>query len=55
MGLMSLPPHHLVTDTDPSLSVTSQNTPAGSSIFKVHAEDKDTGSGGSVTYFLQVR
>ncbi|XP_036079548.1 cadherin-related family member 1 isoform X2 [Rousettus aegyptiacus] len=29
------------------------DTPAGSSIFKVHAMDKDTGSGGSVTYFLQ--
>ncbi|XP_078200107.1 cadherin-related family member 1 isoform X6 [Callithrix jacchus] len=27
--------------------------PAGSSIFKVHAVDRDTGSGGSVTYFLQ--
>lgn len=29
--------------------------PAGSSVFRVHAEDKDTGSGGSITYFLQVR
>ncbi|XP_016072935.1 PREDICTED: cadherin-related family member 1 [Miniopterus natalensis] len=30
-----------------------EDTPAGSSIFKVHAVDRDTGSGGSVTYFLQ--
>ncbi|XP_025861490.1 cadherin-related family member 1 isoform X1 [Vulpes vulpes] len=27
--------------------------PPGSSLIKVHAVDKDTGSGGSVTYFLQ--
>ncbi|XP_078055432.1 cadherin-related family member 1a [Mustelus asterias] len=30
-----------------------ENTPSGSSIFKVYAVDKDNGSGGSVTYFLQ--
>ncbi|XP_062852447.1 cadherin-related family member 1 [Trichomycterus rosablanca] len=30
-----------------------ENTPSGSSIFKVQAVDRDTGSGGSVTYFLQ--
>ncbi|XP_051897318.1 cadherin-related family member 1 [Pristis pectinata] len=30
-----------------------ENTPPGASIFKVHAVDKDNGSGGSVTYFLQ--
>nr|XP_056706092.1 cadherin-related family member 1 isoform X1 [Euleptes europaea] len=30
-----------------------ENAPAGSSIFKIEAVDKDTGSGGSVTYFLQ--
>nr|XP_019611104.1 PREDICTED: cadherin-related family member 1 isoform X1 [Rhinolophus sinicus] len=30
-----------------------EDTPPGSSILKVHAVDKDTGSGGSVTYFLQ--
>ncbi|XP_045426670.1 cadherin-related family member 1 isoform X2 [Pipistrellus kuhlii] len=30
-----------------------EDTPAGSSLFEVHAVDKDTGSGGSVTYFLQ--
>lgn len=37
------------------MTMTPQDIPAGSSIFKVHAVDKDTGSGGSVTYFLQVR
>lgn len=36
-------------------SFWSQNTPSGSSIFKIEAVDKDTGSGGSITYFLQVR
>ncbi|XP_048472150.1 cadherin-related family member 1 [Rhincodon typus] len=30
-----------------------EDTPSGTSIFKVYAVDKDTGSGGSVTYFLQ--
>nr|KAF6277350.1 cadherin related family member 1 [Myotis myotis] len=30
-----------------------EDTPAGSSIFEVRAVDKDTGSGGSVTYSLQ--
>ncbi|KAM7336318.1 hypothetical protein ACRRTK_004811 [Alexandromys fortis] len=38
---------------EPYTVLVPENTPAGSSIFKVHAEDKDTGSGGSVTYFLQ--
>lgn len=33
---------------------TPQDTPAGSSIFEVRAVDEDTGSGGSVTYSLQV-
>uniref|UniRef100_A0A8B9SEJ7 Cadherin-related family member 1 n=1 Tax=Apteryx owenii TaxID=8824 RepID=A0A8B9SEJ7_APTOW len=31
----------------------STNTPSGSSIFKIEAVDRDTGSGGSITYFLQ--
>ncbi|XP_054839951.1 cadherin-related family member 1 [Eublepharis macularius] len=30
-----------------------ENTPSGSSIFKTEAVDRDTGSGGSITYFLQ--
>ncbi|XP_007420869.1 cadherin-related family member 1 isoform X1 [Python bivittatus] len=30
-----------------------ENTPSGSSIFRVEAVDKDTGSGGSITYSLQ--
>ncbi|KAG9341038.1 hypothetical protein JZ751_019792 [Albula glossodonta] len=30
-----------------------EDTPSGSSIYKVEAVDRDTGSGGSVTYFLQ--
>ncbi|NXM25613.1 CDHR1 protein, partial [Oxyruncus cristatus] len=30
-----------------------ENTPSSSSIFKIEAIDKDTGSGGSITYFLQ--
>uniref|UniRef100_A0ABK0LNC4 Cadherin-related family member 1 n=1 Tax=Rattus norvegicus TaxID=10116 RepID=A0ABK0LNC4_RAT len=38
---------------EPYNILVPENTPAGSSIFKVQAEDKDTGSGGSVTYFLQ--
>uniref|UniRef100_A0AAQ5ZA77 Cadherin-related family member 1 n=1 Tax=Amphiprion ocellaris TaxID=80972 RepID=A0AAQ5ZA77_AMPOC len=32
---------------------TFQTTESGSSIYKAQAVDKDTGSGGSVTYFLQ--
>uniref|UniRef100_A0A803YHH5 Photoreceptor cadherin n=1 Tax=Meleagris gallopavo TaxID=9103 RepID=A0A803YHH5_MELGA len=31
----------------------STNSPSGSSIFKIEAVDRDTGSGGSITYFLQ--
>uniref|UniRef100_A0A8C2GPD6 Photoreceptor cadherin n=1 Tax=Cyprinus carpio TaxID=7962 RepID=A0A8C2GPD6_CYPCA len=31
----------------------NKNTTSGSSIYKVQAVDRDTGSGGSVTYFLQ--
>ncbi|XP_014644526.1 PREDICTED: cadherin-related family member 1 [Ceratotherium simum simum] len=38
---------------DPYVVQVPEDTPAGSSILKVHAVDKDTGSGGSVTYFLQ--
>nr|XP_048277471.1 cadherin-related family member 1 isoform X2 [Myodes glareolus] len=38
---------------EPYTVLVPENTPAGSSIFRVHAEDKDTGSGGSITYFLQ--
>ncbi|XP_012503443.1 PREDICTED: cadherin-related family member 1 isoform X1 [Propithecus coquereli] len=38
---------------EPYVVLVPEDTPAGSSIFKVHAVDKDTGSGGSVTYFLQ--
>uniref|UniRef100_A0A8C9FYR1 Photoreceptor cadherin n=1 Tax=Pavo cristatus TaxID=9049 RepID=A0A8C9FYR1_PAVCR len=30
-----------------------ENSPSGSSIFKIEAVDRDTGSGGSITYFLQ--
>ncbi|XP_048191873.1 cadherin-related family member 1 [Perognathus longimembris pacificus] len=37
----------------PYVILVPEDTPSGSSIFKVHAVDKDTGSGGSVTYFLQ--
>ncbi|XP_051837919.1 cadherin-related family member 1 [Antechinus flavipes] len=37
----------------PYIVLVPEDTPAGSSIFKVQAVDKDTGSGGSVTYFLQ--
>lgn len=37
------------------MALTPQDIPTGSSIITVHAVDKDTGSGGSVTYFLQVR
>ncbi|XP_010596548.1 cadherin-related family member 1 [Loxodonta africana] len=38
---------------EPYVILVPEDTPAGSSIFKVHAVDRDTGSGGSVTYFLQ--
>ncbi|KAK2497201.1 hypothetical protein MC885_006808 [Smutsia gigantea] len=38
---------------EPYIVRVPEDTPAGSSITKVHAVDKDTGSGGSVTYFLQ--
>ncbi|XP_019482007.1 PREDICTED: cadherin-related family member 1 isoform X1 [Hipposideros armiger] len=38
---------------EPYIVQVPEDTPPGSSIFKVHAVDKDTGSGGSVTYFLQ--
>ncbi|XP_062070252.1 cadherin-related family member 1 isoform X2 [Lepus europaeus] len=38
---------------EPYVVLVPEDTPAGSSIFKVRAVDKDTGSGGSVTYFLQ--
>ncbi|KAI5108027.1 cadherin-related family member 1 isoform X1, partial [Silurus meridionalis] len=37
----------------PSIVDIPESTPSGASIFKVHAVDRDTGSGGSVTYFLQ--
>lgn len=40
---------------DSGNSFWSQNTPSSSSIFKIEAIDKDTGSGGSITYFLQVK
>lgn len=40
---------------DSANSFWSQNTPSSSSIFKIEAIDKDTGSGGSITYFLQVK
>ena len=40
---------------DSGNSFSSQNAPSGSSIFKIEAVDKDTGSGGSITYFLQVK
>uniref|UniRef100_A0ACB8F8C8 Cadherin- member 1 n=1 Tax=Sphaerodactylus townsendi TaxID=933632 RepID=A0ACB8F8C8_9SAUR len=31
-----------------------ESAPSGSSIYKIEAVDRDTGSGGSITYFLQV-
>ncbi|XP_075933344.1 cadherin-related family member 1a [Anarhichas minor] len=37
----------------PALIDVLETTESGSSIYKVEAVDKDTGSGGSVTYFLQ--
>uniref|UniRef100_A0A8C2HDZ8 Photoreceptor cadherin n=1 Tax=Cyprinus carpio TaxID=7962 RepID=A0A8C2HDZ8_CYPCA len=40
--------------TMPSIVDVPENTTSGSSIYKVQAVDRDTGSGGSVTYFLQV-
>uniref|UniRef100_A0A8C2AS31 Cadherin-related family member 1a n=1 Tax=Cyprinus carpio TaxID=7962 RepID=A0A8C2AS31_CYPCA len=39
--------------TTPSIVDVPENTTSGSSIYKVQAVDRDTGSGGSVTYFLQ--
>ncbi|XP_002820787.4 cadherin-related family member 1 isoform X2 [Pongo abelii] len=38
---------------EPYVALVPEDIPAGSIIFKVHAVDRDTGSGGSVTYFLQ--
>uniref|UniRef100_A0A672QBW5 Cadherin-related family member 1 n=1 Tax=Sinocyclocheilus grahami TaxID=75366 RepID=A0A672QBW5_SINGR len=38
----------------PSIVDVPENTTSGSSIYKVQAVDRDAGSGGSVTYFLQV-
>ncbi|EHB07411.1 Protocadherin-21 [Heterocephalus glaber] len=38
---------------EPYVVLVPEDTPAGSSLFAVHAVDRDTGSGGSVTYFLQ--
>ncbi|TRY95940.1 hypothetical protein DNTS_001947, partial [Danionella cerebrum] len=38
----------------PSIVDVLENTTSGSSICKIQAVDRDTGSGGSVTYFLQV-
>ncbi|KAM6157047.1 cadherin-related family member 1 [Erethizon dorsatum] len=38
---------------EPYVVLVPEDTPAGSSLLKVHAVDRDTGSGGSVTYFLQ--
>ncbi|XP_076831169.1 cadherin-related family member 1a isoform X2 [Brachyhypopomus gauderio] len=37
----------------PAIVDVPENTPSGSSIYKVHAVDRDTGSGGSVSYFLK--
>nr|XP_054606262.1 cadherin-related family member 1 isoform X2 [Nothobranchius furzeri] len=37
----------------PAIIDVLETTESGSSIFKVEAVDKDTGSGGSVTYYLQ--
>ncbi|XP_016132311.1 cadherin-related family member 1 isoform X4 [Sinocyclocheilus grahami] len=37
----------------PSIVDVPENTTSGSSIYKVQAVDRDAGSGGSVTYFLQ--
>ncbi|KAB1270894.1 Cadherin-related family member 1 [Camelus dromedarius] len=38
---------------EPYVVQVPEDTPAGSSITKVRAVDRDTGSGGSVTYFLK--
>ncbi|XP_022418154.1 cadherin-related family member 1 isoform X2 [Delphinapterus leucas] len=38
---------------EPYIVQVPEDTPAGSSIAKVRAVDRDTGSGGSVTYFLK--
>ncbi|XP_004607481.2 cadherin-related family member 1 [Sorex araneus] len=38
---------------EPYVAQVPEDTPAGSSILTVQAVDKDTGSGGSVNYFLQ--
>ncbi|XP_006872514.1 PREDICTED: cadherin-related family member 1 [Chrysochloris asiatica] len=38
---------------EPYVVLVPEDTPPGNSIFKVRALDRDTGSGGSVTYFLQ--
>ncbi|CAD7675631.1 unnamed protein product [Nyctereutes procyonoides] len=38
---------------EPYMVQVPEDIPPGSSLIKVHAVDKDTGSGGSVTYFLQ--
>uniref|UniRef100_F6RUV7 Cadherin-related family member 1 n=1 Tax=Ornithorhynchus anatinus TaxID=9258 RepID=F6RUV7_ORNAN len=37
----------------PYIVLVPEDTPAGSSIFRVRTVDRDTGAGGSVTYFLQ--
>ncbi|KAG8135224.1 hypothetical protein E2320_008267 [Naja naja] len=37
----------------PYIVQVQENTPVGSSIFKIEAVDRDTGSGGSINYFLQ--
>uniref|UniRef100_A0A803YNP6 Cadherin-related family member 1 n=1 Tax=Meleagris gallopavo TaxID=9103 RepID=A0A803YNP6_MELGA len=37
----------------PYIVQVPENSPSGSSIFKIEAVDRDTGSGGSITYFLQ--
>ncbi|CAG13415.1 unnamed protein product, partial [Tetraodon nigroviridis] len=37
----------------PAITDVVETTESGSSIYKVQAVDKDTGSGGSVTYYLQ--
>uniref|UniRef100_A0A8C2TMZ9 Cadherin related family member 1 n=1 Tax=Coturnix japonica TaxID=93934 RepID=A0A8C2TMZ9_COTJA len=37
----------------PYIVQVPENSPSGTSIFKIEAVDRDTGSGGSITYFLQ--
>uniref|UniRef100_A0A674NUV1 Cadherin-related family member 1 n=1 Tax=Takifugu rubripes TaxID=31033 RepID=A0A674NUV1_TAKRU len=39
----------------PAIADVMETTESGSSIYRVQAVDKDTGSGGSVTYYLQVQ